>query len=143
MIREVRPPHLLLHNLLGAMSYYGTTVRGLLYGFVLAIAMTLGVTSGGLSAGRSFETFVWMVGSFLLLDAGYVTIIRSRPFAVETADRALFLILLLGLATVIVWPYVGMITPGLLLGAKEVFLGVLFVLALRLILGLAFGHRVR
>ncbi|MGB3023408.1 MAG: hypothetical protein WBB39_01240 [Candidatus Saccharimonadales bacterium] len=143
MTKHYQPPHLLLHNLIGALSYYGTTVRVLLFGFLLALAVTLGVTSGGLNASKSFENFVYVLASFLLLDAGYVTIARVLPISTERFDQGLFLVLLFAVAGVIIWPYFAVGSGLVLLSAKAVFLFALFVLALRMVLGFFVGHRVK
>ncbi len=143
MAHQSHPPHLLLHKLIGALSYYGTSVRTILFGFVLAIAVVLGVTSGGLSAGASFENYVYIVGSFLLLDAGYVTIARALPISTESIDQVLFLAMLVILALLIIFPYFATAPAGLLITAKESFLFALFALTLRMVLGFFVGHRAR
>ena len=143
MSKQYHPPHLLLHNIIVALSYYGTTVRVLLFGFLLAIAVTLGVTSGGLGATDSFANFVYVLASFLLLDAGYVTIARVLPISTERIDQTLFLLLLFVLGFIIIWPYFAVGSGLVLLAAKSVFLFTLFVLGLRLVLGFFVGHRAK
>lgn len=143
MAQKSQPPHLLLHNLISSLSYWGTTVRILLLGFVLFIANLLTVLES--SAADSVSThgaqFVYILGSLLLLDAGYVTIARALPISTETADRIIFLMFMIALGFVVVLPYFAAVPSGVATSAKWVFLVSLFVLALRLVLGLFFGRR--
>ncbi len=143
MSHQNHPPHLLLHNLIGSLSYYGTSVRSILFGFIFAVAVTLGVTSGGLPVDTSFSNYVYVLGAFLLLDAGYVTIARALPISTERIDTLLFLLMLALFALLIIWPYFANAPGGLLIAAKEAFLFALFVLGLRLVLGFFVGHRNR
>lgn len=143
MATPTHPPHLLLHNLLISLSYWGTTVRILLIGFVLFLANVLVAldTESTVSIQTQGAQFVYLIGSLLLLDAGYVTIARVLPIATETIDRVLFLLFIAALAFVIILPYFAAVPTAVLVSAKWVFLVTLFVLALRLVLGLFFGHR--
>lgn len=143
MIKTTPPPHLQLHILLGALSYWGTTVRILLLGFVLLLANILTVAdSANATAWTTYGAqFIYIVGSLLLLDAGYVTIARVLPIATETIDKACFLVLLAALGFMVVIPYFAAVPSSVMVSIKWVFLVTLFVLALRLVLGLFFGHR--
>ncbi len=141
---KTQPPHLLLHNLLISLSYWGTAVRILLIGFVLFIANMLTVI--GLDSSSAVQSlaaqYVYFMGSLLLLDAGYVTIARALPIAKETIDRLLFLMFIAALSCVIILPYFAAVPESVLVSVQWVFLVSLFVLALRLVLGLVFGHSV-
>lgn len=143
MAQKSQPPHLLLHNLLSALSYWGTTVRILLLGFVLFVANLLTVLENTNTDTLSVygAQFVYILGSLLILDAGYVTIARALPISTETIDRAIFLIFMTAMGLVVVLPYFAAVPNGVLTSVKWVFLVSLFVLALRLVLGLFFGRR--
>ncbi|MEO5690873.1 MAG: hypothetical protein ABIQ64_01670 [Candidatus Saccharimonadales bacterium] len=144
MPTKTRPPHLLLHDLITSLSYWGTAVRILLIGFVLFIANILtiiGVDSSGAVQSLAAQ-YIYFMGSLLLLDAGYVTIARSLPMADQTADKWLFLLFIAVLASMIVVPFFAAVPNMVLVSVQWVFLVSLFVLALRLVLGLILGHRV-
>ncbi len=143
MAKTSQPPHLLLHNLVVAFSYWGTTVRILLIGFVLFLANLLTVLNSEASVDISAYAaqFVYVVGSLLLLDAGYVTIARALPISTENVDRVVFLLFLTLLALMVVLPYFALVPASVMVSVKWVFLVSLFVLALRTVLGLFFGHR--
>lgn len=137
------PPHLQLHTLLGALSYWGTAVRILLIGFVLLVANVLSFAdSANTTAWTTYGAqFIYVMGSLLLLDTGYVTIARTLPISTETIDRVSFLVLLSALGFMVVLPYFAAVPNSVMVSIKWVFLVTLFVLALRLVLGLFFGHR--
>lgn len=143
MAHTSQPPHLLLHSLLGALSYWGTSVRILLIGFVLLIANIITVLNS--IDPVSFTTyavqFIYVMGSLLLLDAGYVTIARALPISTETVDKVLFLGIMAALGFVVVLPYFAAVPQSVMVSVKWVFIVTLFVLALRLVLGMFFGGR--
>lgn len=143
MAKTSQPPHLLLHTLLGELSYWGTSVRILLIGFVLFVANLVTVLNApdSVSLTAYAAQFAYVMGSLLLLDAGYVTIARSLPIATETVDRVLFLGFIAALSFVVVLPYFAVVPQSIMVSIRWVFLVTLFVLALRLVLGLFFGGR--
>lgn len=143
MVKNTAPPHLQLHTLLGALSYYGTAVRILLIGFVLLLANFLTVVDSDSSTAWTTygAQFIYIMGSLLLLDAGYVTIARALPIAKETIDKVCFLVLLAALGFMVVLPYFAAVPNSVMVSIKWVFLVTLFVLALRLVLGFFFGNR--
>ncbi len=142
-MKKTQPPHLLLHNLIVSFSYWGTAVRMLLIGFVFFIANILtviGVDSS--SAVQSLAAqYIYFMGSLLLLDAGYVTIVRALPIATETIDRLLFLLFMTALSCMIIVPFFVAVPNSVLVSVRWVFLVSLFVLALRLVLGLVLGNK--
>ena len=143
MAQQTQPPHLLLHNLIISLSYWGTAVRVMLIGFVLLLANLLTALDAESTVTLQAQSaqFIYLLGSILLLDAGYVTIARVLPIATETIDRVLFLLFIAALGLVVVLPYFAAVPSTVLVSVKWVFLVTLFVLALRLVLGLIFGHR--
>jgi hypothetical protein len=143
MATKSQPPHLLLHTLLGELSYWGTSVRILLIGFVLFVANLITVLNSAdtVSLVSYGSQYLYLMGSLLLLDAGYVTIARALPISTETADRVLFLGFMAVLGLIIVLPYFAIVPQGVLVSIRWVFLVTLFVLALRLVLGLVIGGR--
>jgi hypothetical protein len=79
--------------------------------------------------------------SLLILDAGYVTIARALPISTETADKVVFLLFMTAMGLVVVLPYFTAVPAAVFASVKWVFLVTLFVLALRLVLGLFYGRR--
>ena len=143
MATSSKPPHLLLHTLLGELSYWGTSVRILLIGFVLFVANLVTVlnTVDTVSITSYGAQFIYVMGSLLLLDAGYVTIARALPISTEMVDRVLFLGFMAALGFVVVLPHFAVVPQSIMVSVKWVFIVTLFVLALRVVLGLFFGGR--
>lgn len=143
MTKSNQPPHLLLHNLLSSLSYWGTTTRIMLVGFVFLIAILLTATNSASGSTFSYyaQQYIYIMASLLLLDTGYVTIARVLPISTETLDRVIFLMLMIALAFVIVLPYFVAVPTSVMVNTRWLLLVSLFVLALRLVVGLFFGHR--
>lgn len=143
MAQKTQPPHLALHTLLGSLSYWGTSVRILLVGFVLFLANVITALNSvePVSVTAYGAQFIYTMGSLLLLDAGYVTIARTLPISTETVDKVLFLGFMAALGFVVVIPYFATVPQSIMVSIKWVFIVSLFVLALRLVLGLFFGGR--
>ncbi len=139
------PPHLLLRNLILALSYYGVTVRLLLIGFVLFVANLIGVldVEAGMNLSQLAFQYIYTLGSLLLLDAGYVTIARTLPIANTIVDKLVLLVIMAFLCIVIIIPFFAPVTHSVFASTKWLFLIVLFVLALRLVIGLFFGQRTK
>lgn len=132
-------PHLLLHNLIGALSYWGTTTRILLIGFVMGVAVLVHVVdSGTLPTTESYTlTYLYVMACLLLLDAGYVTIARAQPFRTGMLDKLVLWITLIVLSVVAVAPYFVIVTTQLFYSLSAwLLLVVLFILALRLVIGI-------
>jgi len=141
MSRTTPPPHLLLHDLIGALSYWGTTVRMLLVGFLLLIANILVLLDGSVShtITEYAAQYLYLLGSLFVLDAGYVTVARALPLSVPALDKMLFFTVLILLSLLVILPYFVVVTPGVVVSLKWIFLVSLFVLALRLVVGMFFG----
>ena len=132
-------PHLLLHNLIGALSYWGTTVRVLLIGFVLGFAVLVHVVeSATLPTAESYVlSYLYIMSCLLLLDAGYVTMARTQPLKPRMLDELVLWVSLVVLSVVAVAPYFIIVTTDLFYSLSTwLFLVVLFILALRLVLGM-------
>jgi len=138
MTKSVQP-HLLLHNLIGALSYWGTTVRVLLIGFVLGFAVLLHVVDSlTLPTTESYVlSYLYIMSCLLLLDAGYVTMARAQPLKPRMLDRMVLWVALIVLSVVAVAPYFVIVTTDLFNSLTTwLLLVVLFILALRLVLGM-------
>jgi hypothetical protein len=115
----------------------------LLVGFVLVIAHILTALNTDTTLLSQASHFIYTMGSLLLLDAGYVTIARVLPISTELVDKIIFLLLLTALSVLVILPFFATLPVGLTVSVRWIFLVSLFVLALRLVLGLIFGHRTR
>jgi hypothetical protein len=100
--KKTKSQPLTLHTLFGAVSYWGTTVRTLLLAFLAGAIFAARVINMPDSYARELEIFVYIVGSFFLLDTGYVMIARSMPFK-KITDATLLLLadLLIGVSYVV------------------------------------------
>lgn len=141
MSRKTKIPKLMLHDLIGALSYWGTTVRILLVGFVLLLANLLVILDSSVSHKLTeyVAQYLYLLGSLFVLDAGYVTIARPLPLKLESVDKLVFFIAYLVMAGLIVIPYFVIVSPGVLVGLRWVLLISLFILSLRLVVGFFYG----
>lgn len=142
--KKTKKSPLTLHGLLVALSYWGTATRLFLAAFVsLAVfAIALSETGGAVSAvSGEVITLIYVLGSILLLDFGYVMIARVLPLrraldvlSLIVADFAL--LMLYAVPKVAVVPGVAPVNP---LGVA--ILLVLLALALRLLAGFLFSTK--
>lgn len=144
MKKKSSKPTLSLHSLLGALSFWGTASRGLLFGFVsLAVfAIALSEARNSIAVDIEIMTFAYVLGSFLLLDFGYVMV--SKAYTVSTGiDRFalcvadLFIAALYFVPSLVVSSRISLTTDPLLF---VVFVPVV-VLTLRMLVGILFGSR--
>lgn len=89
--KKTKQSSLKLHNLFGAVSYWGTTVRTLLLAFLAAAIFAARVITAPDTYATELQIFIYIIGSFFVLDTGYVMIARSLPFR-PVADAALLLL---------------------------------------------------
>lgn len=89
--KKTKPQPISLHSLFAAVSYWGTTVRTLLLAFLAAAIFAARVISAPDSYAHELQVFVYIVGSFFVLDTGYVMIARSMPFRRATDVTLLIL----------------------------------------------------
>lgn len=139
-----RTRSLSLHSLLGALSFWGTATRGFLFSFIALVvfASALSEASTEVAIDTEIMAFVYVLGSFLLLDFGYVLIARAYRLgsgidrlALYVAD--IFLAALYFIPNLVVNPHIRLTTDPLLF---IVFVPVV-VLSLRMLVGILFGSR--
>lgn len=129
-------PRLTLHQLLGALSFWGASTRLMLIGFIVLIIFALKLLY--LTAGADWEikVIIYVLGSFALLDIGYVMLARAFP-----SRRRLDILSLLLAETLLLAGYVlpNLVNlPRLSWIANWAVLIVLLVLGIRALLGLLF-----
>lgn len=129
---------LTLHYLFGALSFWGTSVRVLLMAFLAGAVFLAQVIENPGTYASELQSFIYVVGSFFVLDAGYVTIARSQPLS-KVADMTVLLLADAALALAYIVPnFVHM--PGLVWISRWSILSVLFILSVRTLLGLLAAH---
>ncbi|MFZ1811915.1 MAG: hypothetical protein WAU02_00095 [Candidatus Saccharimonadales bacterium] len=143
MAKKYSPPHLLLHTLLGSLSYWGSAVRAMLFAIVLACTLWLASTHGGGTLQSYAFHFIYVCGIFVLFDAGYVSIARALPFRYHVYDLVFFLGVLVAYAFVMIAPYYVLLPNWLAVSGAVLLLVPLFLLTFRLVGGLLFGRRGR
>lgn len=137
---------LTLHKLLGALSFWGTATRALLFSFLAAAVFVVALSEAATDAAVDSEIIVliYVLGSFLLLDFGYVLI--ARAYALQ---RSLDLIALFAADILLAMLY---IAPRLVVDSSVTvktnpLLFVIFIpiitLGLRMLVGILFGGRQR
>lgn len=135
---------LTLHSLLVALSYWGTSVRLFLVAFVsLAVfAIALSETDGSTGAVTGeIITLIYVLGSILLLDLGYVIIARGLPLQ-RVLDVMSLVVVDLGLLAIYAGPKLVVTTAVTLVNPVGiVMLIAILVLALRLLMGFLFSTK--
>ena len=135
---------LTLHHLPGAISFWGTATRALLFGFIAFVVFGIALSESTTAATVDTEVMVliYVLMSFVLLDFGYVMVARSYPIqkaldvlALVTAD--IFLALLYVIPKIVVNPSSRLTVDPL---TYIVFVPIV-VLSLRMLLGFLIGGK--
>lgn len=134
-------PRLTLHNLIVALSFWGSSVRLLLVAFLVAALFILRLFYLETTVVWESQVAIYIVGSFALLDIGYVLLARALPLK-QRSDAVCLLVLETVLAATYVLPNI-VYAPGLGWFANWTFLIVLLVLSVRGLLGLLFTPPVK
>lgn len=135
---NTKQPRLTLHYLLGATSFWGTSVRLLLMAFLGAAVFTARVIVMPETYASEVQAFIYIVGSFALLDAGYVMLARAMPLK-RSLDMTVLLLADAAIAIIYVVPNFVYI-PGFVLLGRWTVLIVIFVLSIRALLGLLLAN---
>ena len=144
--KKTQKQSLTLHGLLVALSFWGTAVRALLFSFLAAAVFIVALTETASASGIDNEvmTLIYVMGSFLLLDFGYVMIARAYPL-----QRGLDVLALLVADIILTLLYVA---PKLVVSSDvslsvDPLIYVIFIpivaLGMRMLLGILFGGRQR
>ena len=139
-----KQPTFTLHYLLGALSFWGTATRTLLFGFIAALVfiIALSETTTPQSTDQQILYFISVLASFVVLDFGYVMIARAYA-AVKKLDVLVLLLADLFLASLYVVPRL-VVDPSIVT-ANDPILYVFFmpivVLSARILLGMLFSGR--
>lgn len=145
-LRKKTSSQLTLHELIIALSFWGTAVRTMLFGFLAGAVFLVALTEAvNVSAADSeVMILIYVLGSFLLLDFGYVLVARTYRLrrlldvpVLALADSLLALLYIV--PKVVVDSAVTVRTDPLLF---VIFIP-LVVLALRMLVGMLYGTRQR
>jgi hypothetical protein len=137
---------LTLHALLVALSFWGTAVRTLLFSFLAVAVFLVALTEAATPAAVDNEvmTFIYVIGSFLLLDFGYVMVARAYILQ-KGLDVLALLIADILLALLYIAPKI-VVSPGVVLKTSPL-LYVIFIpiiaIGMRILLGMLFGRKQR
>lgn len=134
--KTTKQPRLTLHQLLVAISFWGSATRLLLVAFIVASLFALKMYYQVATPEWEIKVAIYILGSFALLDIGYVIVARTLPL-----KRRLDQLSLLGAEAILGLAYVlpnVMYAPSLSRLASWSVLVVLLVLGVRTLLGLLF-----
>ncbi|MBC7746594.1 hypothetical protein H7Y40_01275 [Pedobacter sp.] len=145
--KHTKSVHLTLHNLIGAVSYWGAATRISVIGFIALAVFLIQVleqqaspTNMSLLSAVLIEgqMLVYVVVSFFLLDVGYVTIARKYRFA-PMQDKVLLISSEFFLGLMYFLPYFAIVSDRFTHVTRFVFVAVLLVLSMRIVLGMLYG----
>lgn len=127
---------LTLHELITTLSFWGSSVRILLVAFLVTALFVLRLTYLNTTVAWESQVAVYIIGSFALLDLGYVLLARALTLK-RRLDIVSLLLLEALLAATYVVPNIAY-APALAWFANWTFLIVILALAVRGLLGLLF-----
>ena len=141
-----KTPTLTLHSLIGALSFWGTAVRTMLFTFLAAAVFVVALTEASTDAAVDSEILVliYVLGSFLLLDFGYVLVARA-----STLQRAIDLLALFAADILLALLYIApklVVTNDISVRTNPLLFVIfipIIVLSLRMLVGMLFGRRGR
>ncbi len=136
-------PHLELHTLIGALSFWGSSVRLLLVSFlVVVLSIARVVDSNASGAGPLHQLLaneiylnVYLLGVYLVLDAGYVIVSRAYPMA-AIVDRLVLFMMEAMFAFMYFFPFIAEVPFSQARFVAYAPFAVIFLLLLRALLGM-------
>jgi len=139
-----KPSRLTLHYFLGALSFWGTAVRLMLFTFIAIVVLVIALTEATdpMALDRQIMVLIYVLASFSLLDFGYVMVARAYPLQKQLDLVALvlvdiFLAMLYIVPKLVVSSTVQVVTDPL----TYIFFIPLIVIAVRMLLGFLFAGR--
>ena len=129
-----------------ALSFWGTAVRTLLFSFLAGAIFLVALTESDSASAFDAEIMVliYVVGSFLLLDFGYVTVARAYKL-LQGLDMLALLAAELLIALLYIAPRL-VVNPDVKLRADPLMFVIfvpLVLLSVRTLVGMLFGRRTR
>lgn len=139
--KTTKQPRLTLHQLLGALSFWGSATRLLLLAFLVFVIFALRITNLNTTLTWESQVVIYVLGSFALLDIGYVMLARAFPLK-KRVDTFCLVVLEILMATTYILPHLVSVR-GLAWFSNWFVLIVLLALGVRGLLGLLFSSRKR
>ena len=139
--KATKQPRLTLHQLLGAMSFWGSATRLLLLAFLVLVIFALRITNLDTTLTWEAQVVIYVLGSFALLDVGYVMLARAFPLKKRVDIFCLLVLEILMAATYILPHLVSVRALGWF--SNWFILIVLLALGVRGLLGLLFSTKKR
>lgn len=132
-----------LHALLGALSFWGTAARGFLFGFVALMVWVVALSEATTKGAVENETMIliYVLSSFLLLDAGYVMIARAYQ-VLKALDILALTVAEVILALIYVVPKL-VVNPDIVMRVDPLTYALfvpIIVLCLRMLVGFLYGR---
>lgn len=139
--KKSKNPRLTLHQLLGALSFWGSTTRLLLVGFLVMAIFVMRLIYLDNTLLWEAQVVIYVLGSFAVLDIGYVMLARAFPLR-KKLDVFCLLTLEILLAATYILPHL-ISVGGLSWFSNWFILIVLLAVAVRGLLGLLFSTKKR
>ncbi|HET6622571.1 MAG TPA: hypothetical protein VFG56_01405 [Candidatus Saccharimonadales bacterium] len=136
--KKVQP--LSLHQLITALSFWGSSVRFLTFLMLAAVSLVAVLSQAGLTVDyvqQTINLFIYVLLSFLLFDVGFVMLGRGLPLK-PGVDRLVICVVDLLVVCWYVIPRFALVSTDLANAIVWLILGVLVMLSLRAVLGLLF-----
>lgn len=133
-----KPLHLTLHELITALSYWGSAVRLLLFGFLATLTLFVGLAETGQPT-NEVGLYIYVMATYFLFDVGYVMLARGLPL-MATTDK---LVVFLGgtvMAALYMLPYFAMVPTAFVWVLSWALVVVFGILSLRALIGLLYGR---
>lgn len=141
--KNVTKHPLTLHELLGALSYWGTAVRLMIVAILMVAVYLMNITFDTTAAYVDGETIalIYALGTFFLFDFCYVLIARAQPIHHKTADRSSILLLDFMLMLFYLVPSLVVTSVSFEVFRYGVLVVALLALAIRILLGFLYSTK--
>lgn len=139
--KTTKQPRLTLHQLLGALSFWGSATRLLLLSFLVFVIFALRITNLDTTLTWEAQVVIYVLGSFALLDIGYVMLSRAFPLR-KKLDTFCLLALEVFMAATYILPHM-ISVGGLSWFSNWLVLIALLALSVRGLLGMLFTTKKR
>lgn len=130
--------HLTLHELLSALSFWGTTVRFLLFAFLAGVTFLVALAQTT-SPADEVGLFIYVLATFLAFDAGYVLLARAMKLK-PAVDKLVIIVGEVVFTIAHVVPYFALVPTAITAIVVWGPLGVVGLLSLRALLGLLYAR---
>lgn len=136
--KQLTQLHLTLHELLSALSFWGTTVRFLLFLFLAGVTFLVALAQT-VAPQEEVGLFIYALATFLVFDAGYVMLSRGLPLT-RIIDQLVVVVFELVFTVAHVVPYFALVPTAITAVVIWAPLGVVGLLSLRALLGLLYSR---